>query len=86
MCQHGLRKGAQVVGQLVDCLHERKRSGAAVVSPFALQSALRANGEIPHDHLYRLVRADINQRRNGRAHPFLLCAVSIAIPLKCYGT
>ena len=28
-----------MVGQLVDCLHERKRSGAAVVSPFVLRSA-----------------------------------------------
>jgi len=73
-----------VVGQLVDCLHERKRSGAAVVSPFALQSALRANGEIPHDHLYRLVRADINQRRNGRA--ILSCSAPSLLPFRLNAT
>lgn len=60
MCQHGLRKGAQAAGQLVDRLHERKRPDAAVVSPFALRNAPRAK---PDNHLYKLVRVDINLLR-----------------------
>jgi hypothetical protein len=44
----------------VDRPHERKRSDAAVVSPFALQSALRANRQTPHNGLYKPVRVDSN--------------------------